>query len=197
MRAAILLLLLLCASACASTPPSSSARKTPAPAAPETPAAPAFAPRPFTADQIRDAMPAGTEIRFRLEEAGKPAVIMHWKVTAADAASMTLVTRILGEDGSLIAEEPAGTSRWDQLVEHASFPADLTVKSEGSVEVPAGTFDSIDYVVTETVDGSRTVSTFKFARQLPGPPVLLSVDKDGVMVRRMTLVERTPRPSAP
>ena len=191
MRAALLLLVL---SACGGSPPASS----PAPApAPPAPAAPKLAPRPFTADQIRVAMPAGTEIRFRLEEAGKPAVIMHWKVTAADAATMTLAATILGEDGSVVAPEQSETSRWDQLVEHASFPADLTVKSEGSVEVPAGTFDTIEYVVTETKDGSTTVSTFKFARQLPGPPVLLSVDKDGTNVRRMTLIERTAGSPAP
>lgn len=190
MRAAILLVLL---SACGGSPPAASSAPAPAPA----PAGPKLAPRPFTADQIRDAMPAGTEIRFRLEEAGKPAVIMHWKVTASDAATMTLAATILGEDGSIVAPEQSETSRWDELVEHASFPADLTVRSEGSVEVPAGTFDSIDYVVTETKDGSTTVSTFKFARQLAGPPVLLSVDKDGTNVRRMTLIERTTRPAAP
>jgi len=140
-------------------------------------------------------MPAGTEIRFRVEEAGKAPVVLHWRVTAADQTTMTLVSRILGEDGAVIAQEPAQASRWDELMKHATFPAERTARSDGSVEVPAGVFDTIDYVVTDEKDSSKTVSTFRFARQLPGPPVSLTVEKDGAMVRKMILIERsTPAP---
>ncbi len=168
MRAAtpILFTLISCGGSAPATPAAPAA-----PAGGENTAAPAIAPRPFTAEQIRAAMPAGTEIRFRVEESGKAPVVLHWRVTAADEATMTLVSRILGEDGAVIAEEPAQSSRWQELVEHATFPAARTARSEGSVEVPAGRFDTIDYVVTDEKDGSKTVSTFRFARQLPGPPV--------------------------
>jgi hypothetical protein len=153
-------------------------------------AEPGLAPRPFTAAQIRTAMPAGTEIRYRVEEQGKPAVVVHSKVTAADAASMTMVSRVLGDDGSVIAEEPARTTRWDDLLKHASFPADRTTRTRGKVDVPAGTFETIDYVVTETASGAKTISTFRFAPALPGPPVSLVVEKDGTVVQRMTLLSR-------
>jgi hypothetical protein len=190
MRRATLLLTLLGACATSSSPPAPSAKSAPS-AKPPAEEAPAIAPRPFTPEQIRAAMQPGTEIRFRVEEQGKPAVVLHWQVTAADADTMTLTARVLAPDGSLLSQEPAQASRWDELAAHASFPAARTVRSEGSVEVPAGRFDSIDYVVTETKDGSKTVSTFRFARQLPGPPVWLTVEKDGVVVRRMVLLERT------
>jgi hypothetical protein len=191
MRAAtpFLLVLISCGGTSRATPA--------APAGGESPAAAAIAPRPFTAEQIRAAMLPGTEIRFRVEESGKRPVVLHWRVTAADPSSMTLASRILGEDGAVIAEEPAQSSRWQELVEHATFPAARTARSEGSVEVPAGRFDTIDYVVTDEKDGSRTVSTFRFATQLPGPPVSLTVEKDGTTVRKMILIERSAPASAP
>lgn len=151
-------------------------------------AEPRLAPRPFTAEQIRKAMPAGTEIRYRIEEQGRPPVLVHSRVTAADAASMTMESRVLAEDGSLLAEEPPRTTKWVDLLEHANFPADRTVQSRGTVEVPAGKFETLDYVVTETAKG--TVSTFRFAPSLPGPPVSLEVKKDGTVVQRMVLLSR-------
>lgn len=193
MRAATPILCLLIS--CGGSP--SATQSTPTtPARDDGAAAPAAtSPRPFTAEQIRASMPEGTEIRFRLEEAGKAPVVLHWRVTAADQASMTLAARVLAEDGSVIAEEPPQSSRWQELAEHATFPADRTVRRDGSVTIPAGTFDSIDYVVTDKKDGSVTVSTFRFARQLPGPPVSLTVEKDGATVRKMVLVERSSAPS--
>lgn len=192
MRAAtpILVLLISCGG---------SAPATPAPAAPaggENTAPPAIAPRPFSAEQIRAAMPAGTQMTFHMEESGKPPVVLHWRVTAADQATMTLVSTVVGINGNVIAEEPAQSTSWQELAEHSSFPAARTVRGEGSVQVPAGRFDTIDYVVTDEKDGSKTVSTFRFAKQLPGPPVMLTVEKDGVTVRRMTLIERSSAPAS-
>ncbi|HYU15850.1 MAG TPA: hypothetical protein VEL05_07260 [Candidatus Acidoferrum sp.] len=181
MRARILLLVILAAS-CGR-----------APARPTAAAEPGIAPRPFTAEQIRAAMPVGTEIRFRVEESGKPVTILQWRVTAADEATMTMTARMLGEDGAVLAEEPATPTRWDELVGHATFPADRTTRTQGTVDLPAGRFDTIDYTVSETQGASKTVSAFHFARSLPGPPVLIVVEKDGTEVRRMTLLSRTPR----
>jgi Zn-dependent peptidase ImmA (M78 family) len=54
---------------------------------------------------------------------GKSVTIIHWRVTAADEATMTMTTRVLGEDGSVIAEAPAKPARWDELGHHATFPS--------------------------------------------------------------------------
>jgi len=190
MRTLTIALSLLTLTACGSSPPASTAKKPAAAASGGGLAEPRLAPRPFTAEQIREAMPAGTEIRYRLEQPGKPAIIVHSVVTAADEATMTMVTRMLGEDGSVVSEDPAQTHRWDDLVKHADFPAENTQQSRGKVEVPAGTYETIDYVVTETVDGAKKVSTFRFATELPGPPVLLTVEQGGAVVQRMTLLSR-------
>jgi len=194
MRTLVFALSLISACGGGAAPASSPQPTTPAAngAVTSAPAAePGLAPRPFTAEQIRTAMPAGTEMRYRVEEADKPAVVVHSKVTAADAATMTMVSRVLAEDGSVIAEEPARTTPWPELMKHASFPADRTVRTKGHVEVPAGAFETLDYVVTETAGGATTISTFRFAPALPGPPVSLVVEKDGAVVQRMVLLSRS------
>lgn len=192
--ARVLPLLLLATSACASAPPAASSgpAATP-PAAPVAPAATAasdVAPKPFTAEQIRAAMPVGHEVRFRVEKAGAPPLVMQWNVIAADAASMTMTTRLFAEDGTLVADEGQETHRWDALVEHAAFPAAATVRSEGPVEVPAGKFAGMTYVVRGEEGGAPTVTTYVFARELPGPPVSMVVEAGGAVVMRMTLLSR-------
>jgi hypothetical protein len=54
--------------------------------------------------------------------------------------------------------------------------------------VPAGHFDTWKYVVTEP-DG--TVTTYQFARTLPGPPVRMEVRSSDTVVFSMELVSRT------
>ncbi len=156
-----------------------------------TPHQPTIAPRPFTADQIRAAMPVGTVIEFRMEQPPQPPIVMHWTVTAADARSITISTRLAAEDGTLIKDAGAETTAWSDLVKHATFPADATTMTESSVTVPAGTFESIDYVVKATAkDGRPVVRTLRFAKSLPGPPVSLVEEKDGAVIMRMTLLSR-------
>jgi hypothetical protein len=159
------------------------AEAAPAPAA----ASEAIAPRPYTADQIRDAMPVGTDLRHRIAEAGKPAVVSHGTVVAADATTCTFASKTEAEDGSLIEDEGQHVFQWTELMEHATFPAAHTVQSEGSVDVPAGHFDTIRYVVTED-DGS--ISTYDFPKGVPGPPVSYTVVAGGQTVFSMTLLSR-------
>jgi hypothetical protein len=164
-----------------------SSTSAPSPAAPE----PGLAPRPFTAEQIRDAMPEGTEMRYRLEEPGQPPVVLVMRVTAADEKTGTIASEVLAEDGTVVKPAETKTSEWTALVKHASFPAAATTVGESTVETPAGSFPSIDYVVRSTSeDGAAVVTTYRFARALPGPPVSLVREKGGVVVSRMVLLSR-------
>jgi hypothetical protein len=175
----IITALALALAACASSP-----------AAPDGDA-PALSPKPFTAEQIRDAMPVGTLIRLRIVNQGA-VTVEEWHVTEANAESCTIASKILDEDGALLEDQGVGTSRWTELRDHASFQAASTGRSEDRVEVPAGAFDTWTYVVAAPdADGRPTVSTFHFAKSLPGPPVLMTVVVDGAELASMTLVERS------
>jgi hypothetical protein len=150
-----------------------------------------LAPRPFTAEQLHDAMPVGSELRYRLEEVGKPTTIMVMQVTAADPRSVTIATRMLADDGTPLGGPDSKTSEWSALVRHASFPRAATRVSEATVETAAGNLPSIDYEVrTPAGDGSDVVTTYRFARSLPGPPAVLVREQGGVVVSRMTLISR-------
>lgn len=157
-----------------------------APPQPAKPAAPAIAPRPYTAEQIRDSMPVGTEIRYRLESADAPATIMVFVVDAADATTATMTNRVLSEDGATVIAEEKSTTEWAALMEHATFPADVTTVRASSVEVPAGTFETTEYVVRK--DGA--VTTYHFAKALPGPPVSMVEEEGGKVKRSMRLLSR-------
>lgn len=173
-------LVLVLLAGCSST--SSTAPTTPAAAAP----AEAVAPIPFTAEQIRDAMPPGTELKLRVASPGKPTVIQHWVVLRADAETGTIASRLLDENGELVQDEGAQTSRWQELREHAKFPADKTTVTDATVTVPAGTFPTKLYEVRE----GSTVKKMHFAPALPGPPIDMVVEVDGKVVMHMTLLER-------
>ncbi|MCC6555613.1 MAG: hypothetical protein IT372_21840 [Polyangiaceae bacterium] len=191
-RPVLLLVLLALLAGCASPPPASAPAPAPAPAsAAASPAAAAHAPRPFTAEQIRAAMPAGHRIRYRMEAAGEPATVELWEVVAADAEQMTMSSKVHSEDGKLLKDEGNDTSSWTALVEHATFPAAATTIREADVEVPAGKYPAIIYEVRERGDGGvEIVKRFHFAKTMPGPPVLLTIETGGKVVRSMTLLER-------
>lgn len=145
---------------------------------------------PFSAAELRAGLPAGTEIKLRVVAAGQPPVIQHWTFTAADEKGCTIHARILGADGSLIRDEGSGTSSWAELESHAHFPRDLTTRSDSTVEVPAGRFETWLFEVKPARPGDP-LRRFHFAKELPGPPVSMEVIADGETALSMQLISRT------
>ncbi len=167
-----------------------------APAAPDSASDPAPDPAPdivappFTAAELRAGLPAGTEIKLRVESANSPAVIQHWIFTAADETGCTIQARVYAEDGTLIEDQGSGTSTWDELESHAHFPAALTTREDASIDVPAGHFDTWLFEVKPAQPGAAS-QRLHFARSLPGPPVWMEVVKDGVVLTKLELLSRT------
>ena len=160
-----------------------------APAAPPA----AIAAPPFSAAQIRRAMPVGTRIVLRIAVAGKAPVLEEMTVTAADERGCTIRSRKLAEDGALLQDAGPSTATWAALESHAHFPASATSRSDSTVTVPAGSFATWLYVVRPgQPDGEER--RLHFARALPGPPVSMEVVRGGAPVMTMTMVSREPRP---
>lgn len=136
-------------------------------------------PTPFTAEQIRGATKAGRTYRYRVEVGDKPPSERVISFVSVDA------------DGAVMATpgEPNKRVTWEQLRQHAEFPAPLVMTREESITTPAGKFDCIVYVVLGE-DGEA--STFYFAKTLPGAPVQFSIAKEGRRVMISTLVEHRP-----
>lgn len=154
---------------------------------------PAIATPPFSAEQIRQAMPIGTRVVLRIAVAGQSPVLEEMTVTAADESGCTIQTRKLAEHGALLQEAGPATATWAGLASHAHFPAAATSRSDSTVTVPAGSFDTWLYVVRPSQpDGEER--RMHFARALPGPPISMEVVRGGAPTMTMTLVSREPRP---
>lgn len=186
MRSLLFLLALACAP---KAPPAAPAADAPAADAPA-----ATLPTPYTAEQIRDAMPTGATMRFRLERADQPTTEMRWEVTASDAQGCTLHSAIYdAATGALVQDEGAMTHTWVELRGHAAFPVEGTVVSEAELDLPMGH----RRVTVYRVPDEGVMVDYHFAPELPGPPVLMVVSFGDRELTRMTMLERSPLPGAP
>ncbi len=181
-----LLLLLACAPKTAAPSAPTDAPTAPAATAPET------LPTPYTAEQLRAAMPVGTTMRYRLDAAEQPTMEQRWVVTAADEQTCTIASTMHDpQSGELKVDEGAETSAWTELRDHAAFPPGLTTETSEEIDIPAGHFATRVYHVRQP-DGP--IRHFWFAPELPGPPVQMVVAApDGTELMKMTLLERSPR----
>ena len=109
-------------------------------------------------------------------------------VIAADEVSGTIADAVVDAQGTVLSEEPPATMQWEDLRKHAEFPVAALQTSDDAVDVPAGHFETWKYVVT---DPDGTVSTYQFARTLPGPPVWMEIRNEGAVAFSMELVSRT------
>ena len=128
---------------------------------------PGHAPAPFTAEEIRQGCPRGRMVTARTEAAGEP-----------DRVDVTLFVET-DQDGALL-ESNGRRHRvtWRELQRHASFPADVTTIGEDVIEIPLGQIECLSYRVVK----GDTASTFWFAKDRPGIPVLFMTESDGAIL---------------
>ncbi len=147
----------------------------------------AIASPPFSASQIRDATSVGRTYRYRVEQHGKPPAIRTMCFSRVGEADCTITITMAAEDGSRLTEPTSSDSTWDDLVGHASYPADTTTVEDASVTTPAGEFDCLLYRSTDPTSGH--MSQAFFARALPGAPVSLRICSGDQLVISMLLLE--------
>ena len=141
-------------------------------------------PTPFSAEQIREACQPGRLNVYRVDTAGVDPYLDTWTFDGGDAQRGTFTHLRTGLDGMPRSEVEAGESTWVEFQGHASYPIEDTVLSVATVTVGAGTFVGWLY---ETSDG-ESVTRAWFARELPGPPVLMTTERAGVEVFRYELL---------
>lgn len=180
--------LVVVAACAAPTPPASPPSVPPASSAASTPvSADAIAPIPYTEDELRVSCRDGHQLVFRVEAEGKPTLRRTMRFVGADETGVEVESIDTTEDGKLAGEPGSSRATWSDLRRHAAFPRSTTTLAPATIETPVGSFPSTLYV---TKDGD-TVRKFWFARDLPGPPVRFSTEKNGRIVFSSTLVGLT------
>lgn len=148
-----------------------------------------FAPTPYTAAELRDATKIGRTYVFRSEKQGEKPAFRQMKFVGVSPDEATVESLDMDADRKPLGAPQTAKSKWEDLRKHAEFPKDAVSITEGSISVPAGDYDCRIYVVT--MPGGK-VTTFHFAKNLPGPPVLFFTEVNGVKVSTSTLVEYAP-----
>ena len=139
---------------------------------------------PFSADQIRDASPAGRRYVFRVDAVGEEP---SWSRTTFVESD---------EDGALLRIETwdltraptvSGESRqtWEELRGHALYPADRTEVTQGHHDSPLGPAKTSTYTLRDDAGGVQGRAIF--ATERPGPPLLVEIHGASGVVRRLTL----------
>ena len=146
---------------------------------------PGLLPTPFTADEIREGCPDGRLIRLLVEVDGQEPFIRTNHFIDGDDEGSTLESQRLALDGTPISDRESTRVTWRQLQAHASFPADTTTRTEETLDIEIGSLECLRYTA---VDGSE-VSTFWFARSMPGMPVRYQAEAGGRVVNRVTMIE--------
>lgn len=162
----------------------------PAPGADPGEAAGALAPAPFTAEQIRDATQVGRTYRFDLFR-GTQQLKVTLRFTEVTPEQATTEETVVDAAGKTLGTE-RDEATWQEIVGHASYPADSTEITDATVEVPAGTFDAMLYTVTGEQNGKPVVSRMYFAKSLPGAPVKTEVKVGDEVVFSLILTEHVP-----
>lgn len=149
--------------------------------------APDTLPTPFTAEQIREAMPVGTSLVMQ-NTTPEGQRRERWDVRTADVGGMTLRTA-----GPLDAPSPTVTERrhaWATLRDHASFPSDTARRSRVTVNSPLSTDPLPAWRYDVPGDGGlRTV--FLFADAFPGPPVRVETFRGDTVIATMSQIARS------
>ena len=133
-------------------------------------------PAPFSWEEIRSATKSGRTYRYKVEVRGKPAKERVLTFVKVDA------------DGCEIFAGGESPKRkgWPSLQKDSEFPKERVQAREETVKLPGGKFDCMVYEVSGN-DGE--VTTYYFAKNLPGAPVLFFTDVDGKRMKTTTLLQ--------
>jgi len=157
---------------------------------------PGDAPTPYSAQQIRKACPDGGFVRFRIETPDSPAVFSVVRFLEGTDAETTLESGMEDAQGKPAGAPQTLRVKWTDLQGHASFHESDTRIEAASAMTPLGIFNCWKYTVRKKTETGESVATYWFAKDLPGPPVLLEEHLGGKKIKTMTQIERKPLPAA-
>ncbi|MEN0065897.1 MAG: nuclear transport factor 2 family protein [Myxococcota bacterium] len=144
----------------------------------------AMLPTPFTAAQIREAMPVGAFFEHESQGPDDDAPQRTtWEVVKADEQGCTIA---YGGEGA--KQEKAHT--WEELRDHARFPAPFTTVTDERIDTALGPLDCRRYTVQSPESEPGPTRHFWFCPAMPGAPVRMHTVQDDKVIARFELVAR-------
>jgi hypothetical protein len=143
-------------------------------------------PTPYTAEQIRDAWQRGFSVVIRTRDAGGE---RFERLAVASWSPEGQVVRAGAVDsaGRPLGEQHDSPVTWEQLRQHASFPAARTTRERVHRDLALGSFDGWLYRVAGE-DG--TASEFFFGDATPGPPLQYGETREGQRISESEQISR-------
>lgn len=150
-------------------------------------------PTPFTADEIRAEWIEGLELVMRRSTPDGES-LERWRVISADEDGVDIEFSPIDALGRPVGEPRLQRSGWEDLRDHARFPADRASRTRVVETTPLGELEGWLYTVKEPEEG--VVSNYFFAESLPGAPVHFTVVNNDQTILELVQMERG-RPPAP
>jgi hypothetical protein len=122
---------------------------------------------------------------FRIEAKGKPTAILTMRFVSATDDTAEFEESTSDEEGHVLEPPAKQTARWEELCQHGAFPRDDTTISDATTTTPAGVYATMLYTVQGKDGGMKH---FYFAKNQPGPPVLVVHETAGTADGTMTLL---------
>lgn len=145
---------------------------------------PDLLPTPFSADEIRDGCPPGRTCRTLVEPADGPPQVRVSRFGEHTADGVLYERWVESVDGVMEGEPAVSPVPWAALQRHAGFPAAVSTVAAERISTPLGDLDCLRFDVRDGAD----VTTFWFARSLPGMPVKVVEVVNGRVTETATLV---------
>lgn len=148
---------------------------------------PNFLTTPFTAEEIREEWIQGFSITLRRQSNGEEN-LQRWTVVAADQETVTIEFAVVDDSGAVIGEPRRNQSTWEELRDHARFPAPLARREQTQRTTTLGEFEGWLYTVENPEEG--TLSEFFFAHSKPGAPLWMRTLNGDVTVAELEQIAR-------
>jgi hypothetical protein len=144
-------------------------------------------PTPFTADENRDEWIEGFQLVIQRRSPSEER-LERWTVVRADEDGAVIEYAEIDAYGNVSGEPTIQRSSWQELRDHASFPADHARRERVVRQTPLGEFEGWLYIVGDNESGTTT--QFFFVSELPGAPVAMELVDDGTILVALEQLER-------
>ncbi|MCB1044790.1 MAG: hypothetical protein KDC35_17740 [Acidobacteria bacterium] len=147
------------------------------------------APTPYSADEIREGCPDGRTTKTRLWSAESGTTVMTTRFHSGTPEQATFEVISANEQGDRIGQPQEGKAAWSELQRHASFPREHTTIEEVTLDADLGPKACWKYTVTQPDSAQAIVTEYWFAKDLPGPPILMVQRVNNRKTMTMTMIE--------